>query len=38
MKFRIVEKKNGFATWYQLEYLVEGLWWKLLDKCRERKA
>ena len=33
MKFRIVEKKNGFATWYHLEYQTKFLWWEYWENA-----
>ena len=37
MKFRIVEKKNGFATWYHIEYLTKFLWWEYWENAKNGK-
>jgi hypothetical protein len=33
MKFRIVKKENGFATWYHIEYLTKFLWWEYWENA-----
>jgi hypothetical protein len=37
MKFRIIEKRNGFATRYHIEYLTKFLWWEYWENAKNGK-